>query len=70
MNLLSRIYIINDLSDLSHVHIALVTVGYTFSLLVVQGIKCVINFFFQKKKEETYAYLTKILCLNLIESVI
>lgn len=69
MNLLSRIYIINDLSDLSH-HIALVTVGYNFSfILVVQGIKCVINFFFQKK-EETYAYLTKILCLNLIESVI
>lgn len=50
MNLLSRIYIINDLSDLSHVHIALVTVGYNFSLLVVQGIKCVINFFFQKKR--------------------
>lgn len=43
MNLLSRIYIINDLGDLSHVHIALVTVGYNFSLLVVQGIKCVIN---------------------------
>lgn len=51
MNLLSRIYIINDLSDLSHVHIALVTVGYNFSfILVVQGIKCVINFFFQKKR--------------------
>lgn len=31
-------------------HIALVTVGYNFSLLVVQGIKCVINFFFQKKR--------------------
>lgn len=52
MNLLSRIYIINDLGDLSHVHIALVTVGYNFSLLVVQGIKCVINFFFSKKKKK------------------
>lgn len=50
MNLLSRIYIINDLSDLSHVHIALVTVGYNFSfILVVQGIKCVINFFFKRR---------------------
>lgn len=50
MNLLSRIYIINDLSDLSHM-CTLHWVGYNFSfILVVQGIKCVINFFFQKKR--------------------
>lgn len=57
MNLLSRIYIINDVSDSSHMctlQFALVTVGYNFNLLVVQGIRCVINYFFFTKKE-TYA---------------